>query len=151
MRPLVPPPTPRMTHEPWANFGDLVQLTGYEVPLLEVQPGSTVELQLFWRGWGVPLPLMETRLELRDADGSPVSQAAHCLGGSYPSINWEREELVRDQCALEVPQTASPGRYELALRLEAKGVAGAWETVPFWSSDGWEDGFVLDVIEVAEP
>jgi mannosyltransferase len=151
MRPLVPPPTPRMTYEPWANFGDLVQLTGYELFPPEVQPGSTLDVQLYWRAWGVPLPLMETRLELRGVDGSLVSVAGGCLSTAYPSINWAREELVRDLCAVEVPQAVSSGRYELDLRLEALGAAGAWEAVPFWSPAGWGDSFALARIEVVEP
>jgi hypothetical protein len=90
-------------------------------------------------------------LELRGVDGSLVSEAGGCLGTAYPSINWEREELVRDLCAVEVPQTTSSGRYELALRLEAMGAAGASETVPFWSSAGWEEDFSLGGIEVRAP
>ncbi len=151
MRPLVPPPTPKMQYEPWANFGDLVQLTGYELSSLEVQPGSTAEVQLYWRAWGVPLPLMEARLELRDEAGRLASEGAGCLSSEYPSINWEREELVRDLCAIEVPQASSSGRYELALRLETTGAAGRWETVPIWSSAGWENSFALGGIEVVEP
>jgi len=151
MRPVVPPPTPRMQYEPWANFGDLVQLTGYEVLPLEAPQGSAVEVELFWRAWGVPLPLMNTELELRDEDGRVVSEAGGCLSTAYPSINWEREELVRDPCAIEVPQAASSGRYELTLHLEARGAAGRWETVPFWSSAGWEESLALCTIEVVEP
>jgi mannosyltransferase len=151
MRPVVPSPTPRMQYEPWANFGDLVQLTGYELLPPEVQPGSAIEAQLYWRAWGVPLPLMQTGLELRDVDGRVVGEAAGCLSSAYPSINWEREELVRDLCAIEVSQAASSGRYELTLHLEARGAAGRWETVPFWSSAGWEESLALGTIEVVQP
>ena len=49
MRPLVPSPTPRMPHEPWANFGNVLQLTGYELPALDVEPGGEIRVTLLWR------------------------------------------------------------------------------------------------------
>ena len=151
VKPLVPPPTPQLPHEPWANFGDLLQLTGYAMEALEVEPGGEIELQLFWRAWGVPLPLIRNELELKDSEGRPVSSEAACLAAHYPSTLWEREELVRDLCHVEVAEALSPGSYDLIMRLEALGPTGRWEAIPVWSDAGeWEDSFVLGTLEVID-
>jgi hypothetical protein len=151
VKPLVPPPTPPLPHEPWANFGDLLQLTGYELRPLEVEAGSEIELHLFWRAWGVPLPLIRTEMEWRDRGGLAISSEAACLANRYPSTVWEREELVRDLCRVEVPEAISSGNYELTMRLEAFGPTGRWEAIPFWSVAGWEETFDLGMIEVIRP
>ena len=84
-------------------------------------------------------------------DGRVLDGATSCLASSYPSIYWEREELVRDMCAIEVPQTAASGRCGLYLRLQAMGSSGRWETVRVWSSAGWEESFALGAVEVVGP
>ena len=151
VKPLIPASTPPMPHEPWANFGDLVQLTGYELRPLEVEAGNEIELHLFWRAWGVPLPLIRTEMELRDGEGRVVTMEAACLADSYPSTVWEREELVGDLCRVEVPEVVSSGSYEMIMSLLALGPTGGWETVPFWSTAGWEESFDLGMIEVIRP
>ena len=151
VKPLVPPPTPPLPHEPWANFGDLLQLTGYDLPTLEVKPGGEIDLELLWRAWSVPLPLIRTEMELRDGEGRVVTTEASCLARLYPSTLWEREELVRDLCRVEVPAEVSSGSYELTMRLEAFGPTGRRETIPFWSDAGvWQDSFSLGTLEVID-
>jgi hypothetical protein len=140
-----------MPQEPGANFGDLLQLSGYELRPLELEAGNEIELHLFWRAWGVPLPLVRTEMELRDREGRVVTMEAACLADSYPSTVWEREELVRDLCRVEVPEVVSSGSYELTMRLEALGPMGVWEAVPFWSTAGWGETFDLGMIEVTRP
>jgi mannosyltransferase len=151
LKPLVPPPTPALPQEPGANFGDLLQLTGYELGPPEVEAGGEIDLRLFWRAWGVPLPLARTELELRDGEGRVVTSEAACLADSYPSTLWEREELVGDLCRVQAPEAISSGSYELVMRLEASGATGEWETVPFWSTSGWEETFDLGGIEISQP
>jgi hypothetical protein len=151
VKPLVPPPTPALPHEPGANFGDLLQLAGYDLPTLEVEPGGEIELQLLWRAWGVPLPLVHTEVELRGDEGQPVTAEPACLADGYPSTLWVREELVRDLCLIEVPEDVSSGTYQLTMHLEALGTTGEWQVVPFWSMAGWEQTFDLGKIEVSEP
>jgi mannosyltransferase len=151
LKPLVPPPTPPLPHEPGADFGDLLQLSGYELRPLEAEAGREIDLQLFWRAWGVPLPLVRTEMELRDSQGRGTTSEAVCLADRYPSTLWEREELVRDLCRVEVPVAVSSGSYELTIRLESFGPKGGWEPVPLWSTSGWEETFDLGTMEILEP
>jgi len=152
MRPLVPSPTPRMPHEPWANFGDVLQLTGYELPALDVEPGGEIGVTLLWRAWDVPLPVIKSTLELRDTEGRVVAKEEGGLGGAYPSTLWAREELVRVVHILEIPEGISSGSHQLTLALQAVRANGKREAIPFWSSsDVWEERFALGTIEVINP
>jgi 4-amino-4-deoxy-L-arabinose transferase-like glycosyltransferase len=151
LRPLIPLPTPPMPHEPWANFGDLLQLTGYELPALDLEAGDELRVTLLWRAWDVPLPVIISTLELRDTEGRAVAQEERGLGGAYTSILWGREELVREVCGLQVSEGSSPGTYTLALTLQAVRADGKRELLPFWSDAGvWEDSFALGTLEVIE-
>ncbi len=152
MRPLVPAPTPRMPHEPWANFGDVLQLTGYELPALDVELGGEMRVTLLWRAWDVPLPVIKSTLELRDAEGRVVAKEERGLGGAYPSTLWAREELVREVRGPRIPEGISSGTYTLTLTLQAVRANVARGAIPFWSESGaWEDRFPLGTIEVINP
>jgi hypothetical protein len=151
LRPLVPLPTPPMPHEPWANFGDLLQLTGYELPAPEVEAGGELHLTLLWRAWDVPLPVIQSALELRDAEGRAVARAERGLGGAYTSTLWGREELVREAYGLEVPEGVSSETYTLTLTLQTVRADGEEELLRVWSdSDVWQDSFALGTLEVID-
>ncbi|MGB3904178.1 MAG: glycosyltransferase family 39 protein [Anaerolineae bacterium] len=158
-RPLVPPRPPQMTHEPWANFGNIVQLVGYEMEPLEAEAGKEVHLELLWRAWDPPLPLMQTVVQLRDEEGQvQAREEGNYLGRGHSTVLWEGEELVRDLYDFQIPEGISPGIYELALTLQRIGTMQDFaetegrEPVPFWSSLGErEESFILGVVEVAGP
>jgi 4-amino-4-deoxy-L-arabinose transferase-like glycosyltransferase len=151
LRPLVPLPTPPMPHEPWANFGDLLQLTGYELPAPEVEAGGELHLTLLWRAWDVPLPVIQSALELRDAEGRAVARAERGLGGAYTSTLWGREELVREAYGLEVPEGVSSETYTLTLTLQTVRADGEEELLRVWSDSGvWQDSFALGTLEVID-
>ena len=158
-RPLVPRRPPQMTHEPWANFDDLLQLVGYEMEPLEAEAGDKIHLELLWRAWDAPLPLIQTVLELRDEQGQiQARQEGSSVIYGYPSILWDREELVRDLYGFEIPESVSPGSYELALTLQRLRTvqdffeAEGREILPFWPLSGaWEESFVLGTVQVSAP
>ena len=62
-RPLVPPRPPRMAHELWVNYGGMLQLVGYEMEPFEMEAADEMRLELLWRVWDPPLPLVEMVLE----------------------------------------------------------------------------------------
>jgi len=151
LRPLVPLPTPRMPYEPWANFGNALQLTGYESSAPDVEPGGELRVILLWRAWDTPLPVITSLLELRDTEGRVVAQEQRGLGGAYASTLWGREELVREVRGLKVPEGISSGTYTLALILQAVRADGEREILPFWSEAGvWEDSFALGTSEIID-
>jgi len=152
-RPLVPPRPPHMAHEPWANFGDLLQLAAYDIEPLRAEAGDEMQVELLWRAWDVPLPLIQMVVELRDDEGQvQAMQEDSYLTFRHPSVWWQREELVRDLRDLQIPEGISPGNYELALTLQRIRTAQQRETVRVWSPSGeWEESFILGVVEVAGP
>jgi 4-amino-4-deoxy-L-arabinose transferase-like glycosyltransferase len=151
MRPLVPSPTPRMPHEPWANFGNVLQLTGYDLPPLDVEPGGDIRVTLLWRAWEPPLPLILSVLEFRDIDGQVAAKQERILGGSYTSTLWAREELVREVQSLKIPEGISSGSYTLTLTLQAVRADGQREVLSFWSDAGvWQDSFALGTFEITD-
>jgi len=151
MKPLVPSPTPRMPYEPWANFGNVLQLTGYELSPLDVEPGGEMHVTFLWRAWETPLPTIKYALEFRDVEGRVVAKEEGGLGGSYTSTLWTREELVREVRGLKVPEGVSPGSYALTLTLHAVRADGRREVLPFWSDTGaWEDSLSLGTLEVID-
>jgi len=158
-RPLVPPRPPQMTHEPWANFGNMVQLVGYEMEPLDAEAGKEVHLELLWRAWDPPLPLMQTVVQLRDEEGQvQAREEGNYLGRGHLTVLWEGQELVRDLYDFQIPADVSPGIYELALTLQRIGTMQDFaetegrEPVPFWSSLGeWEQSFLLGMVNVTAP
>lgn len=152
-RALVPPRPPRMAHEPWANFGDALQLVGYELDASEAELGDEIGVEILWRAWDVPLPLVEAVVELRDEEGRVQAiERGGCLDLGYPTTLWGREELVRDVYRLQIPPDAAPGSYEVTLTLQRILPTGLRETVPLWSSLGeWEESFPLGTVDVIAP
>jgi mannosyltransferase len=152
-RPLVPSRPPPMTHESWANFGDMLQLVAYEMEPLEAEPGEKIHLELLWRAWDTPLPLTLTMMELRDEEGQlQATEEGSFLLYRYPSILWEREELLRDVYEFQIPKDMSPGSYELTMTLQRIRTAQETEPLPYWSASGvWEESFALGMVQVAAP
>jgi 4-amino-4-deoxy-L-arabinose transferase-like glycosyltransferase len=151
LRPLVPEAPPRMPNEPWANFGDALQLVGYELRPEQVEPGGQLCAEILWRAWDVPLPLVEESLELRH-EGAALSRSSDLLLGAYPSTLWGPQEVVRDVVCLGIPEDTSPGRCELFLALKAWHEDGTEETMPSLSPAGeWEEWFTLAGVEVGAP
>jgi mannosyltransferase len=154
--PLVPRRAPPMTHEPWANFGNLLQLAGFELEPLEIAPGDQLDLELLWRAWDAPLPLVHMVIRLTSTDSQvDVGQWTSYLGNDYRSVLWEKEELVRDVRTLEIPDTAPPGRYVVTVTLqrissmgEAPGAQGA-QILPFEPPSGpAQESFPLGEVQV---
>lgn len=159
-RPLVPPRPPQMTHEPWANFDDLLQLVGYEMEPLEAEAGNNIHLELMWRAWDPPLPMIQMAVELRDEQGQVeiVKEESTYLAGPYSSVLWGRQELVRQLYEVQIPGHVSAGSYQLTLTLHRIKTmqeileAERTQILPFWSASGvWEESFMLGMVQVPAP
>lgn len=150
-RPLVPPRPPEMTHEPWADFGHLLQLVGYELQSLKAEANDTIHVELVWRVWDAPLPLLEAVFQLADGEGQVWTvQEEGFPGYRYPTVLWQGEELVRSAYGLHIPRDLSPGAYELSVTLQRIRTMEQRETLPVWSSTGgWQERLLLGTIEVA--
>lgn len=117
------------------NFGDQVELAGYEIDRRTVRPGERTYLTLYWRSlrpleedYGIFAHILgpENQIWARD-DGWPRS-------GNLPTSEWKPGELVKEIRTLEVVPSAPPGFYELEVgvynaageRLPVLGQSGQW-------------------------
>jgi 4-amino-4-deoxy-L-arabinose transferase-like glycosyltransferase len=148
LRPLVPSPTPPMRHQPWANFGDAIELVGYSLEPLEGQDARGLCLELLWRVWDVPLPLVEV-VAVFEEGGKEIAELSSSLTEPYPSTLWGSEELVRNVVCLPVPGSQSQDSYQVRLRLVTIRVDGTRDLVPVWSpSKRWEESLMLGEVTV---
>jgi mannosyltransferase len=100
--------TGEIQHPLQADLGDGVRLLGYALSSEQVAPGDTLLLTLYWQA----LAPMETRYtvftQLLDAGGQIQAQMdSEPQGGSLPTDRWAVGQLVQDNYALRVADTAS--------------------------------------------
>ncbi|MBN1221137.1 MAG: DUF2079 domain-containing protein [Anaerolineae bacterium] len=113
-RPIVPseadlPPT----HAREANFGNQMQLRGYDV----AQTGPDLAVTLYWRALA-PMPLDYTIfVHVVGPDGQLVAQHDGSPGEevSLPTSTWQPGEELRDRHGLTLPPDLPPGTYRLQM------------------------------------
>jgi hypothetical protein len=96
------------------NFGDRMELVGYDLDRRGVQPGDEITLMLYWRG----LRRMETNYTISTqlADAAQVKAAQRDgwpVDGAAPTAAWEPGEVIADVRALTIYPDAPPGAYDL--------------------------------------
>jgi hypothetical protein len=97
------------------NFGDRVQLVGYELSEREVHPGQTITLTLYWRGQAA----MSTDYTISAQLVDPNQRKAAQQDGwpPLPTTAWEPGQLVVDTRQLAVYPDAPPGPYDLRVAI----------------------------------
>lgn len=101
--------------------GDKIEITAEWMALHGAAEDYTVSAQLI----GPPNPATGSPLWAQD-DKQP-------LGGTYPTRGWQSGQTIFDPYALQIPQTAPPGHYELRVSMY---LLETGMRVPFYKSDG---------------
>jgi mannosyltransferase len=143
-RPDVPPPIEAygIQHPTEFKYASLAVL-GYDVhklgfdwrPEEPLQPGDILHLNLYWQ----IRQMLDTRwrLNLRlVGEGDRTwwrGEQIPLAGQSYPTTEWQLEEIVRGQYNLLIPPHASEGRYRLEGEVQPLG--GGTPLLPRWRSD----------------
>jgi hypothetical protein len=127
-RPAAPPPLQalRFRHPVGTDIGTL-RLLGYDRyklshshdPDTPLNPGDPLHMVLFWQthsrpqvNWQVAIELISTK------SASPIVQGVFPAAGvTYPTAEWEPEEVVRAQFDIFLPGDVAPGSYQMRLRL----------------------------------
>jgi hypothetical protein len=121
IRPERPPPVTALELDPplEVDFRDQLRLLGYSLgEARSLQPGDTVEVELYWQALRAPGEDFLPRLELLDTQGQAVAELIEKpVGGDYPTAWWRAGELVRDPHALLIPAPVPSGQYRLAMSL----------------------------------
>jgi 4-amino-4-deoxy-L-arabinose transferase-like glycosyltransferase len=101
-----------------ANFEHKLNLLGCDLGPLEVRPGDTVQISLYWQALAKLESDYQISLFFRDAEGNVWGEfLRHPLDGYYPTTLWEKGEVVRDLFDLVLDPTAPAGIHRVWVRL----------------------------------
>jgi len=96
------------------NFGERMELAGYDLDRRIVRPGEPVELALYWRGRREMDVNYTISTQLIDPAQRKAAQLDGCpLDGAAPTTIWEPGEVVVDTRRLLIFPDAPPGAYDL--------------------------------------
>jgi hypothetical protein len=98
------------------QFGDLASLRGYDLLTPSAAPGEPVRLTLYWQVDRQPNEVFSTFVHLVGPDGQIVEQGDQWPGG-LPSNTWAAGQVIIDEYAIQLPEDAPPGTYQIVLGL----------------------------------
>jgi len=99
-----------------ANFGNVIALVGYDVPTLNVKPGETVRLTLYWQARAKMDKSYTVFVHLLDAAGKVVAQQdAQPLRGARPTTTWVANEYLADAYELVLKPETPSGTYRIEI------------------------------------
>jgi len=100
-----------------ANFGNLVQLIGYDLDTRRAWPGGRIPVTLYWQPLA-PIPLSYQIFTHLESGSGPVAQADGVpVCWSYPTDLWRPGQIIADQHAILISPDTPPGRYSLEVGL----------------------------------
>lgn len=104
----VAPPAPSPEHAVGANLQGKARLLGYDIHPVQVQPGGTLTVTLYWqalapfeRNYQVFVHLYEGTMWAQD-DGAPECDI-------NPTTRWEPGQVIRDPHLIKLPQEPPVG------------------------------------------
>jgi hypothetical protein len=106
-----------------ARWEDQIKLRAYRIGSDEggqvnVAPGDTLVLTLFWESLRTPSADYTVFVHLLGPSGDIVSQRdSQPLRGSYPTSAWGADEMILDRYVIIVPSDASVENYTMAVGL----------------------------------
>lgn len=119
------------------NFGDLIELVGYELTDLSPEAGDTVELTLYWLGLRAMTEDYKVFANIIDPPTLTKYAASDSMPANWsaPTSTWTVGEIVVDRHALSIDSNAVPGIYELQIGLYRE-VPDGLERLRILTSDG---------------
>lgn len=134
------------------NVGEDIRLLGYDVWPMQVKPGETVQVTVYWEAVHQPAGDFTVFAHLLDeADQVRAQQDNAPVDGRYPTYQWPPGAFIRDEYELQVLPDASPGKYQIALGMYV------WQTLerlPVTTLAGEvqpENRLVIDGVRVIAP
>jgi hypothetical protein len=97
-----------------ANFGDKVDLIGYDMTARDILPGEAVTVTLYWRSrsafdadYSVFLNALRPSLRISAQDTSKP------INGHFSTQVWPLGQVITDVRVLQFPMTAKPGQLDV--------------------------------------
>ncbi|HLH74447.1 MAG TPA: glycosyltransferase family 39 protein [Chloroflexota bacterium] len=104
------------------NFGNRLQLLGYDLPTQTIQSGQSGQVTLYWkaitalqRDYIVSLRITDGTFYWWRHDGRPAAE-------TYPTTSWTIGQVVSGKLSFQVPPGTPPGTYDLELGVYGQGV-----------------------------
>ena len=109
--------TPRPGDYPNAlrvNFGDKVDLIGYEMSPRSIWPGGALTVTLYWRSRAsFPADLQVFLNAIRPNDRKSAEATGKPLGDTLATTRWPVGQVIADVRVLRFPPTAKPGLLDI--------------------------------------
>jgi len=102
-------------HELRVNFGDQIELVGYDLPQQRVRPGERLTVVLYWRALE-PLEMnYQSFLHVADRQNlrRVCCQGDHLNPGGLPTTRWPVDKYVWDKFEILIPSDTPSGEYAL--------------------------------------
>lgn len=96
-----------------ANFGDVLLLAGVLLPATPAQPGTDLPVTVVWQTSATPAHDLTGFVQLLDANGRLVAQAADRPPAARPTSAWLPGEVVSSTYTLTLPSDLAPGAYRV--------------------------------------
>jgi len=104
------------------NFGNLIQLAGYEMGPRALRPGEALELTLYWRALA---PIHENYAVFTHVRGEGetlwAGEDAWPQKGAAPTSGWRMGDLIPDSYLLTLKADTPPGLYDVEVGLYDSG------------------------------
>lgn len=99
------------------NFGDQMELIGYDIDSLSRLPGDSVRVRLFWRGLRTMPHDYVVFIHVIDPVTTTIYGASDSqpAGWTRPTTTWGAGEIVEDVHTFTVPENTPPGTYEVEI------------------------------------
>jgi hypothetical protein len=100
---------PEMHHSVGANFGDKMELMGYDVQIpSDTSDAPVLDIVLYWRALSEMDTSYTAFVHLLDEKGNVVSQMDHVPGaGAFPTSGWLPGEVIVDEYQIPYPSDAA--------------------------------------------
>jgi hypothetical protein len=123
-----------------AQLANGASLVGLELARTEFQPGDWVRFTLTWQTQETISGDFTVFTQLLGPDGRVWGQYDNPpSGGWYPTSLWQPGELVRDDYAVRLDPTASPGEYRLVMGMYDSGTS---QRVPVTAGSNQGNDFI---------
>ncbi len=125
-----------------ANFGDQIDLLGYDLAPRSIKPGETLLLTAYWQARRPLETAYSALVHLVDQRGRLYTGQDNLHPGGLPARQWAPWGFVRDPHRLQVPFGTPPGDYLLLLGLYQPTT---WQRLPILAGD---DSHQTDTIAI---
>ncbi len=137
---------------PIARFGDQVGLVKAELGKQPVQPGECFDFTLYW----TPLETYKARnyeaiLVLENKKDGRIWQESNLLGHNlYPLDKWRKNEVLKEEHRIYLPDPEPKGEYNLYLRVREHGQSKCL-TCTKHERGGQDRDYLLARLQVGDP